>query len=63
MKYIAAREVFGGYLYFKTNVNESPKWTSDKSDAMRFDTSDEAVFNSDISGIYKGFIISIGVNE
>lgn len=64
MKYIAAREGFGGeYMYFQDNINDSPKWTGDKKQAMRFDTSEDAITKSDITSVYADAIISIGVEE
>jgi hypothetical protein len=63
MKYIAARESFGSYLYFKDNINDSPKWTRDKQEAMRFNTSEDAVSKSDTTGVYADEIISLGVEE
>jgi len=63
MKYIAARESFGGYLYFKDNNNDSPKWTTNESEAMRFETRKEAFTKSDTTGIYEDAIIVIGVEE
>jgi len=63
MKYIAAREVFGGYLYFQDNINDSPKWTGEKSKAKRFETIEEAVKDSDITGVYTGTIVTMKVVE
>jgi len=63
MKYIAAREVFGGYLYFQDNINDSPKWTSNKKEAMRFESKEDAVTKSDATGVYADAIISIEVSE
>jgi len=64
MKYIAAREVFGGeYIYFQDNFNDSPKWTGDKSQAMRFESAEDAVIKSDKTGVYVDAIIAIGVEE
>lgn len=63
MKYIAARESFGGYLYFKDNINDSPKWTADKSEAMKFKTAKDAMSKSDATGVYEDAIIAIGVEE
>jgi hypothetical protein len=64
MKYIAAREAFGGdYIYFQDNENDSPKWTSIKSKAMRFETAEEAVTKSDKTGIYIDAITAIEVSE
>ena len=37
--YIAKREGFAGtWDYFQDNVNDSPKWTKDKSKAYNFST-------------------------
>ena len=64
MKYIAAREVFGGeYIYFQDNFNDSPKWTADRKEAMRFESADDAVTKSDRTGVYVDAIIAIGVEE
>jgi len=64
MKYIAAREGFGGeYMYFQDNINDSPKWTGVKSNAMRFETAEEAMTKSDRTGVYEDAIIAIGVEE
>ena len=63
MKYIAAREGFGGYVYFQDNINDSPKWTSDKSKAMKFETSEEAMILSDKTGVYVDAILALGVDE
>ena len=63
MKYIAAREAFGGYIYFQDNINDSPKWTGDKTQAMRFKTEEDAVSKSDRTGLYSGSIITFGVDE
>jgi hypothetical protein len=63
MKYIAAREVFGGYLYFQDNINDSPKWTTDKKEAMRFESKEDALDKSDRTKVYTGSIIPIKVEE
>jgi len=63
MKYVAAREGFGGYIYFQDNENDSPKWTSDISKAMRFDTEEDAVTKSDRTGVYADSITSIKVEQ
>ena len=63
MKYIAARQILGGYLYFENNINDSPKWTMDKKSAMRFDTSEDALVKSDKTKVYTGSIIPIEVKE
>ena len=64
MKYIAAREVFGGsYMYFQDNVNDSPKWTADRKEAMRFETAEDAVTKSDRTGVYVDAITAIEVSE
>jgi len=62
--YIAAREVFGGeYLYFQDNINDSPKWTGDKSKAKRFSTEKEAKIKSDKTGLYIDSIIALKVES
>jgi len=63
MKYVAAREGFGGYIYFQDNENDSPKWTSDISKAMRFDTEEDAATKSDRTGVYIDSITSIKVEQ
>ena len=64
MKYIAAREAFGGdYIYFQDNENDSPKWTGDISKAMRFDTAEDAVTKSDRTGVYVDAITAMQVSE
>jgi hypothetical protein len=63
MKYVAAREGFGEYIYFQNNQNDSPKWTGDISEAMRFDTPEDAVTKSDKTGIYVGSITPIKVEQ
>ena len=61
--YIAARESFGSYLYFKDNINDSPKWSTDKLEAMRFETAKDAVTKSDTTGVYEDAIIAMEVEE
>jgi len=64
MKYIAAREVFGGsHLYFQDNINDSPKWTDEKEKAMRFENAEDAETKSDRTGLYSGDIIAMRVEE
>lgn len=64
MKYIAAREAFGGgYIYFQDNENDSPKWTGLKSKAMRFETAEEAIKKSDKTGVYVDAIKALEVSE
>jgi len=63
MKYVAAREGFGEYIYFQDNENDSPKWTGDISMAMRFDTEEDAVTKSDRTGVYSDAITSIKVEK
>lgn len=63
MKYVAAREGFGEYIYFQDNENDSPKWTSDISKAMRFDTEEDAVTKSDRTGVYSDAITSVKVEQ
>jgi hypothetical protein len=60
--FVASREGFGGeHLYFQNNENDSPKWTTSISEAMRFATKKDAVRNSDKTGLYK--IIPIQVEK
>jgi len=62
--FIAAREVFGGeYIYFQDNFNDSPKWTADRKEAMRFETAEDAVTKSDRTGVYVDAIVAIEVTE
>jgi len=62
MKYIAVREVFGGdILYFQDNENDSPKWTTNISEARRFDNVNDALTLSDKSNLYQ--IIARKVQE
>ena len=61
MKYVAAREAFGGYIYFKNNINDSPKWTHDINEAMQFDSERDALKKSDKTGVYTGSITAIEV--
>jgi len=61
--YIAAREVFGGYLYFQDNINDSPKWSGEKSKAMRFQTEEEARIKSDKTSVYKDDIVVLKVES
>ena len=63
MKYVAAREGFGEYIYFQDNINDSPKWTGEISEAMRFDTEEDAVTKSDRTGVYADSITSIKVEQ
>ena len=63
MKYIAAREGFGGYIYFQNNIDDSPKWSCEKSKAMRFDIKDDALSKSDKTKIYTGSIFVLEVEE
>jgi hypothetical protein len=63
MSYVAAREGFGGYIYFKNNIDDSPKWSHDISEAMRFKSEKEAIKKSDKTGVYAGSIIAIEVDQ
>jgi hypothetical protein len=63
MKYIAAREGFGGYIYFQNNIDDSPKWSCEKSKAMRFDIKDDALSKSDKTKIYTGSIFVLEVEQ
>jgi hypothetical protein len=52
--YIAKREgLLGGWDYFQDNINDSPKWTREKSKAAVFETKEEALAHSNVSGIYE----------
>jgi hypothetical protein len=51
--YRAKREGFAGtWDYFQDNVNDSPKWTKDKSKARLFATEDLAMKHANQSGLY-----------
>ncbi len=51
--YIAKREGFAGtWDYFETNINDSPKWTKDKSKAAVFVNKDEALAHANVSSLY-----------
>ena len=50
-------------MYFENNINDSPKWTTDKKKAMRFDTSEDALIKSDKTKVYTGSIIAIELEE
>ena len=51
--YIAKREGFAGtWDYFQDNVNDSPKWTKDKSKARKFANEDLAMRHANQSGLY-----------
>ena len=63
MKYIAAREGFGGYIYFQDNINDSPKWTLNRLEAMQFETAEEAIELSDRTNVYENAILALGVND
>ena len=63
MKYVAVREVFGGYLYFQDNENDSPKWTTDISKAKRFNKEKDALKKSDTTGVYADEIVAMEVEE
>jgi hypothetical protein len=50
---IAKIEGFGGaWNYFQDNINDSPKWTESKSKAAVFATKEEALAESNKSGLY-----------
>jgi hypothetical protein len=52
--YIAKKEGFAGsWDYFQDNVNDSPKWTKEKTKAKRFGTKEQAQTQSDITKLYK----------
>lgn len=49
---IAKIEGFGGaWNYFQDNINDSPKWTESKSKAAVFATKEEALAESNKSGL------------
>lgn len=51
--YIAKREGFAGtWDYFQNNINDSPKWTKDKSKAAVFASQDQAMKHANQSGLY-----------
>lgn len=51
--YIAKREGFAGtWDYFQDNINDSPKWTKDKEKAKKFSEKEEALTQSNLSGLY-----------
>jgi len=52
--YIAKKEGFAGsWDYFQDNINDSPKWTKEKTKAKKFDTKEQAQSQSDITKLYK----------
>jgi len=51
--YVVYREILGGgKLYFQTNDGDSPRWTTDKSQAFQFQTKKAALQKSDKTGLY-----------
>lgn len=51
--YIAKREGFAGsWDYFQDNINDSPKWTRDRSQAAKFETKELALKQSNPSKLY-----------
>lgn len=50
--YIAKKEGIGGFDYFQTNENDSPRWTKLKDKAKRFETKEEALTQSNLSMLY-----------
>ena len=51
--YIAKREGFAGtWDYFQDNVNDSPKWTKDKSKARMLANESLAMKHANQSGLY-----------
>jgi len=51
--YIAKREGFAGtWDYFQDNINDSPKWTKDRSKARRFVSEELAMKHANQSGLY-----------
>jgi len=58
--YIAKREgVMGTWDYFQDNLNDSPKWTKDKSKAGTFNTKEDALAHSNPTGLYDIIIETI----
>lgn len=58
--YIAKKEGFGGsWQYFQDNDNDSPKWTTDKSEARLFANKHEAMKRSNKSGLYSIILESV----
>ena len=52
--WIAKRQGFAGsWDYFQDNINDSPKWTKDKSKAAKFEDKDAALSQSNLSGMYE----------
>ena len=52
--YIAKKEGFAGaWDYFQDNINDSPKWTKERSKACRFETKEIAMAKANLSGLYK----------
>lgn len=59
--YIAKREGFAGtWDYFETNINDSPKWSKDKSKAAVFVNKDEALAHANVSGLYTIVLEEVG---
>jgi hypothetical protein len=52
--FIAKREGYGGsWDYFQDNIDDSPKWTRDKSKAGVFQTMEDAMKHSNPTGLYE----------
>lgn len=52
--WIAKRQGFGGdWDYFQDNYNDSPKWTTDKNRAFKFDDKQTALTQSNLTGLYE----------
>lgn len=50
--YIAKKESIGGFTYFQSNENDSPRWTRDRKKAKRFETKEEALTQSNLTSLY-----------
>jgi hypothetical protein len=62
--YIAKREGFAGtWDYFQNNVNDSPKWTKDKSKAAVFVSQDQAMKHANQSGLYTIILEAVDDNS
>ena len=62
--YIAKREGFAGtWDYFQNNVNDSPKWTKDKSKAAVFASQDQAMKHANQSGLYTIILEAVDDNS
>lgn len=45
----------GGRLYFESNSEDSPKWSTNKSKAQRFTTKQSGLDSADHSSLYELF--------